>query len=68
MLLMDMQFELLQDDAHEMGIELNTASANKHVPEIERMHHVIEERVWSIYNTLPYNVLPTHMIIEMVNF
>ena len=45
MLLMDMQVELLQDNAPEMGIELNTASANKHVPEIERMHHVIQERV-----------------------
>ena len=68
MLLMDMQVELLQDNAPEMGIELNTTSANKHVPEIERMHHVTEERVWSIYNTLPYNVLPTHMIIEMIYF
>ena len=38
--------------------KVNLASANKHVPEIERKIRVIKERVRAIIYSIPFNSLP----------
>ena len=45
----------------------NFATRNKHVPEIERQHRVIKERVRASRSTLPFEVLPRLRLVEMVN-
>ena len=63
---MDGQFEPLRGNLAELGILLNTASNDEHVPEIERQIRTVKERTWAIYCTLPFNKMPRHLIIEMV--
>ena len=63
---MDGQFEPLRGNLAELGILLNTASNDEHVPEIERQIRTVKERTRSIYCTLPFNKMPRRLIIEMV--
>jgi hypothetical protein len=39
-------------------IQINIASAQEHVPEIERTHRVIKERARAMFHRLPYLTLP----------
>jgi hypothetical protein len=48
--------------------KLNLASANKHVPEIERKIRVIKERVRAIIYSIPFNSLPARMLVHAVLF
>ncbi len=48
--------------------KLNLASANKHVPEIERKIWVIKERVRAIIYSIPFNSLPARMLVHAVLF
>ena len=64
--LMDGQFEPLRADLADIQIDLNTVSADEHVPEIERHIRTVKERVRCIYNTLPFKKMPARLIIEMV--
>ena len=50
-----------------MGIYANFATRNEHVPEIERQHRVIKERARACRSTLPFEVLPRLLLVEMVN-
>ena len=50
-----------------MGILANFATRNEHVPEIERQHRVIKERARACHSTLPFEVLPRLLLVEMVN-
>ena len=63
---MDGQFEPLRGNLAELGIILNTASNDEHVPEIERQIRTVKERTRAIYCTLPFNKMPRRLIIEMV--
>jgi hypothetical protein len=65
-MLMDGQFESLRADLADLRINLNTVSADEHVPEIERRIRTVKERTRCIYNTLPFQQIPPRMIIEMV--
>ena len=51
-----------------MGITLNVAAANKHVPQIERRFRVIKERSRAIRNSLPYATMPKIMVVELMYF
>ena len=62
----DGQFETLRGDLAEMQIQLNVASDDEHVPEIERHIRTIKERTRCIYNMLPFKKLPPAIIVEMV--
>ena len=64
--LMDGQFEPLRGNLAELGIVLNTASNDEHVPEIERQIRTVKERTRAIYCTLPFSKMPRRLIIEMV--
>ncbi len=48
--------------------KLNLASANEHVPEIERKIRVIKERVRAVIYSIPFNSLPARMLAHAVLF
>jgi hypothetical protein len=48
--------------------KLNLASANKHIPEIERKIRVIKERVRAVIYSIPFNSLPAWMLVHAVLF
>jgi hypothetical protein len=48
--------------------KLNLASANEHVPEIERKIWVIKEQVRAIIYSIPFNSLPAQMLVHAVLF
>ena len=48
--------------------KLNLASANKHIPEIERKIWVIKERVRAVIYSIPFNSLPARMLVHAVLF
>ena len=49
-----------------MQITLDTVSNNKHVPEVEQYIRTIKERVQGVYNTLPFDWLPSRLLVEIV--
>ena len=51
-----------------MGITLNVAAANEHVPEIERSFRVIKERSRAIRNSLLYLTMTKIMVVELIYF
>ena len=65
-LFMDNEFEVLRHTLQDEGITLNTASADEHVPQIERHIKVVKERVCSTWNSLPYKKSSYRMISRMV--
>jgi hypothetical protein len=64
--LMDNEFEPLHADLANLGIGLNEAGRNEHVPQVERYIHTIKERARATYNMLPFKNIPPIMVIEMV--
>ena len=48
------------------GINLNITGRDEHVPEIERFIHTVKERARAIINTLPFEILPHRLIVEIV--
>ena len=64
--LMDGQFDGLRGDIATLGITLNTASNDEHVPEIEHHIRTLKERVRSVYTMLPFQRIPTRIIIELI--
>ena len=67
-MLMDGQFDILRGDLADMGITLNTVARGEHVPEIERHIRTIKERVRCVYATMPFNKIPSRMLVELVYF
>jgi hypothetical protein len=45
---------------------LNLASANKHIPEIERKIRVIKKQVRAMIYSMPFNSIPARMLIHAV--
>ena len=60
---MDGQFEPLRGNLAELGILLNTASNDEHVPEIERQIRTVKERIRAIYCTLPFKKKPRRLLM-----
>ncbi len=48
--------------------KLYLASANEHVPEIERKIRVIKKRVRAVIYSIPFNSLPAWMLVHVVLF
>ena len=65
--LLDGEFVPLRTDLLNMGIFANSATRNEHVPEIERQHRAIKEKARACRSTLPFEVLPRLLLVEMVN-
>ena len=49
---MNGKFEHLQEDISSLGIYLDIASCNKHVPKIDRSNRVVKERVRTVVQIL----------------
>jgi hypothetical protein len=67
-MLMDGQFEGLIGDLSEIGITLNTVARGEHVPEVERHIRTIKERARCVYNTLPFQKIPSRMVVELIYY
>ena len=48
--------------------QLNLTSADEHVPEIDRQIRVVKEWVQVIVYSIPFNMLPMHVLIHVVLF
>ncbi len=64
--MMDMELKKLRDLL--TNVALNTMAAREHAGEIERKIRVIKERVRGTISTLPYEMLPKLIIIELMHF
>ena len=65
-ILLDSTFECIRNGLSQIGLSLNIASRNEHVPEVERYIRSIKERIREITNTLPFKKYPPRLIAEMV--
>ena len=65
-ILADNQFECVRGELSELGASLNIASADEHVPEIERCIRTIKERVRSIYISLSFKKMPNRLVAKMI--
>ena len=65
--LIDIEFVRLRTKILNIGIHANFATRNEHVPEIKRQHRVIKERTCACRSTLPFEVVPKLLLVEMAN-
>jgi hypothetical protein len=68
MCFMDNEFEVLRGDLLLHEIALNTCAPGKHVPEIERRIRTVKERVRGLVHTIPFQKIPTIMIVHIAVF
>jgi hypothetical protein len=61
--LMDGNFEALRGNLADNGVILNTTARDEHVGNIERYICTVKERVRAIYNMLPFQQIPAHLIL-----
>lgn len=62
----DHEFEAARSHLGRLGILLNAATRDTHVPEIERYNRTVKDRVRSAFHMLPFKRVPRIMIIELV--
>ena len=62
----DNEFEQMRAQLMGSKMNLNVASNNGHVPEIERHIRTVKDRVRCMYNTVPFKKMPSRMIMTMV--
>ena len=67
-ILADNEFQVLQDEIEEMGINVHIVTKNDHVPEVERPNRVIKERVRAIIQTIPYKRLAKKILIALIQY
>jgi len=67
-LMVDGQFETLRSKASEMGMHMDTVARGVHVPEVERLHRSIEDKVRSAKATMPFKKLTKLMVVYLVAF
>eukprot|EP00957_Ditylum_brightwellii_P206801 15350056-Ditylum_brightwellii.AAC.1 len=65
---MDNQFECLREQLTMKQANLIVCSEDEHVGHIERLNRTIQERVRSVYTTLPYKRMPGRMVVGLVHF
>jgi hypothetical protein len=63
----DGQFGPLRGELADLGITLNKCSREEHAPVAERRMRALEERCWSMFNTLPFTKLPGMLVVQMVS-
>jgi len=66
--LADNKFAMSKEDMEYLGICVNVASKNKHVPEVDRQIRVIKERARGVVQTLPFSNMPKKMFVAMINY
>jgi len=66
--LADNEFIVLKEDLENIGIRLNIAAKEEHVPEVERQIRVVKERARAIIQTLPYGKIPRKMKVALIQY
>jgi TPP-dependent 2-oxoacid decarboxylase len=66
-LLKDDQFESLRPALANLAIIHNTTATVEHVLEVERFIRTLTERMRSVYNSLPFKLMPSRILIELVD-
>ena len=62
----DNQFKPLMEDIEDnLGIEMNYAPRDEHVPAAERNNRTIGERIRVTYHALPYKAMPKIMLVNL---
>ena len=61
---MDMEFVKIKDLCG--LVEVNTADAQEHVPELERMICTVKQRLRSVTSNFPFSPIPTMVLIHSV--
>ncbi len=56
---------LMEPIKDELGVDMNYANAEDHVPEAERNNRTIKERVRALVNGLPFKIMPRAMIRKL---
>jgi hypothetical protein len=64
----DNKFESVRGILQEQIIQFNICAPNEHIPEVERKIRTVKERVRGIITTLPFQTIPTIIIIYTVIF
>ena len=63
----DGEFATLMNEVRDtLDIAVNLTMRNEHVPEAERNHRTLEERIRAVYHNLPYKIIPKIMIDHLV--
>ena len=65
MAVMDGEFGHLRGELASLGVTLNEASRDEHIGEIERFIRTVKQWMRAIYNTLPFQKIPTQLSAEM---
>ena len=65
--LTDGELTPMRRELNAMGVHPNFATANEHVPEIERQICVFKERARACHHSLPFTYLPRLILIEMMH-
>ena len=61
----DPEFDIMRDTFVDLDIDQNVASAQEHVPEIERAICLIKERIRAMWHRMHYSVIPKVMVIAL---
>ena len=66
----DREFKPLEEMMHEKygSPKLNLASANEHVPDIERQIRVVKERTQAVVYSMKFNQIPEKILNNIVLF
>lgn len=64
-LLMDGEFESIRGELATLKITLNTVGRGEHVPDIERYIRTVKERCRCMFHSLPFDMVPKKLIMEM---
>eukprot|EP00957_Ditylum_brightwellii_P041214 3119383-Ditylum_brightwellii.AAC.1 len=67
-MIMDNRFECLREQLTMKQVNLIMCSEDEHVGDIECLNRTIQERVRSVYMTLPYKRMPRRIVVELVHF
>ena len=62
---MDGEFGHFHGELAGMGVMLNEMSRDEHMGDIEMFIRTVKECLWAAYNTLPFNKIPTRLVVEM---
>jgi hypothetical protein len=60
----DREYEPMMGDFWDLKIRLNTTAKGEHVPKIERYIRTTKDRCRCIYNTVPFDRIPSRMTVE----
>jgi hypothetical protein len=64
----DNEFRGLREQLLQLKVYLNCAAAMEHVPEVERAIHVIKEHTCVALDSLPFSIIPTRFLKELVGY